>query len=307
MFRAEIEPVSTLAADVYTAARDYVSCLGRFRGIPPRDDAAANAMTTAEVVACAFLLREDHMMKLGAKGVDYLIDAQTHDGCWTDPASPDPWDVSSTAWAVSALLASGMRPSDNPVARACSWLRASVLPGGGLPTNRSHSTANTYATAYCIRALALAGDYAHVNRCIGFIRDSQNWDGGWGLAHGDPSEPTLTSHVLHGLVDAGRGGDTLVVPARDYLLSSQRSPGLWSAWFEPSPSVEGTAFCSYVLLRSMPSGLPNIAQSLSFIADRVRLGTAWRVGQCNHPWIAVSCMLLASQVLQTRADRNGRC
>lgn len=268
MLRAEIDRVSTLAIEDRRAAEEYLSQYAEPGGVPPSEGSTSSPLTTAEVVSCAFLLGRSRLLSLGAPGVEYLLESHTKSGCWTDTCSADPWDVSSTAWAVSAILASGTNDCARSVALACDWLRASVLPSGGLPTNRRNRWANTYATAYGLRALAEAGDYTAAARCTTFIEESQNGDGGWGLACGDLSEPTLTSHVVNGLQDACTGAN----------------------------SVEGTAFSSYVLFRSM--GIPqNIEHSFSFLAERVRCATAWQVRERNRPWITVSCMLLASAVL----------
>jgi hypothetical protein len=168
-----------------------------------------------------------------------------------------------------------------------------LLPEGGLPTNQSHDEPNTYATSYGLRALKNEPDA--VKKDIGkFLVSSQNLDGGWGLKKGDPSEPTLTAYVLHGLLDGGSPwGSEIIKRGIGFLLRARKKNGTWGSWLSEAESVEGTAFCLYILRRAGVVWEESDDLSLEYLSDRVMRGDAFKMNNVDQLWVAVSVLLAA--------------
>lgn len=262
---------------------------------PPSSGAFVNAMTTAEVVSMA---GECHMPLevLGcSRGFQYLLKSQRANGSWTDKNFKDPWDISSTAWAVHALRYCDLPEAKNARTRGIGWLVDSVLPTGGLPTNAGHNTPNTYATAYGLRGIQNEANLPK-RKVAEFLLVSQNTDGGWGLKKGDPSESTLTAYVLHGLLDGKLdwASDT-IQRGIDFLQRARTDDGIWGSWLSEKESVEGTAFCLYILRRyNVPINDLDI-KGLTYIKSRISRGDAFKIEDVDQMWVAVS-VILASNI-----------
>jgi squalene cyclase len=253
-------------------------------------------MTTAEVLSAVVETRafnEHHPFK---KTIEYLLNSQLPDGSWSDPNDENPWDVSSTAWVIWSLT----RLNDPSAKAACSnavqWLSSLSLPSGGFPTNARQSVANTYATAYGLRALSADDRWMPITKsCINYLGVTQNSDGGWGLYAGDDSDPTLTAYSLHGLIDSGIGSaDNIVARGVRYLLSSKNDNGSWRSWLGESESVEGAAFSLYILSKAGKALPIDSAKTVEYVSKRIAEGSAWQIDGVNQIWVAVSCLLMAS-------------
>jgi len=271
---------------------------------PPVEGAIPNAMTTAEVVSALLeVTPENKSGEIVTNAINHLKKWQSEEGYWTDPNDADPWDVSSTSWSIWALVSSGMGVYSREIECAKNWLEKTIMPDGGLPTNSRGERSNTYATSYTLRAFNKINAKEPANKCLRFISSVQNKDGGWGLWPQGPSEATLTSYVLHGLLDGGIDINSRLFRSGIYwLISDRKENGTWGSWLDEEHSVEGTAFSLYILNRSGYLGKVNVALSLKFLMDRLDDGSIWRINGKNQIWVAVS-VLLASNSILSRVGR----
>lgn len=261
-------------------------------------------MTTAEVLSAIYETKSLALAPLSTALGTWLLDDQEKDGRWTDRNEGEAWDTSATAWSVWALSSWNARASAPALRKAVRWLEESALPSGGLPTNRDWTTPNTYASAYGLRALRATSRTAVAAACTEFLNRAQNPDGGWGLVAGEKSEPTLTSYVLHCLLDAGRTAATPALEAGMAFLERARdSESTWSSWLEESASVEGTAFATYVLVRARRESGFSLKDAIGFLGRSVASGTSWRIHDVDHVWVAVSALLAVNETL-TRLGEN---
>jgi len=95
--------------------------------------------------------------------VDYIRAAQTPDGSWSwngEPAAGT-GDTNSTALAVEALIAAGVPPSDEAIAKALDYYRAQQNEDGGFPYQKPSpygTDTDANSSAYSIQALIAAGE-----------------------------------------------------------------------------------------------------------------------------------------------------
>jgi hypothetical protein len=151
--------VQELCRDLELCHDRVIAYLRQFEltgAVPPTESRAPTAMTTAEVLSAIQETKAEELARLKQAALSRVVEWQREDGSWTDPNSNNPWDTSSTAWAARALLREPDPRARLAAERGLAWLANSALPSGGLPTNRNCATANTYATAYTLRALAAA-------------------------------------------------------------------------------------------------------------------------------------------------------
>nr|WP_163017123.1 prenyltransferase/squalene oxidase repeat-containing protein [Streptomyces chartreusis] len=255
--------------------------------------ASENAMTTAEVLSAALEAKSTKLLDRKDQLVDWLLAAQQTDGHWTDPNSPDPWDVSSTAWAAWALMKSSPYMARNEIDKACNWLEESTFSDGGLPTHRGATRPNTYAASYSLRTLSQRGSPT-LGKIHRYLTRTQNSDGGWGLYQGEPSEATLTDYVLHGLLDAGTTSDEedhSLSKGLRWVSSRVRPNDAWGSWLEDGDSVEGTAFSIYILRRGNSITQNTLLAAMRFLSRRVKEQTAWSIDGKDQVWVAVSSLL----------------
>lgn len=277
---------------IYDAALRFLGAHVAEGGFPPEEQAAPNAMTTAEVLSALHDVDDGWLADILPASTKALLRSQQVDGSWTDPNSDDPWDVSNTAWAIWALLKTHHDDTSRPCAAALSWMANLILPRGGLPTNAHHAAPNTYATAYAHRAFHLAGWSDATLGCMRFLSDSQNRDGGWGLYDGAASEATLTEYVLHGLLDGGIDSqEDTVARGIQWLVSDRAADGTWGSWLDEQTSVEGTAFGLYVLAKAGLRFADAEARGIDYISRRVEDGRPWVIGDKAQLWVAVSGLL----------------
>ena len=169
---------------------------------------------TAEVLGVLARLRgrtgtlEAKRQEAQARGIDWLLGMQNPDGGWAafdrccdkelltlipfadhnamiDPSTPD---VSSGV--VSALLASGLRPADEPLVRAAEYLLGQQEAEGPWPgrwgANRIYGTWRSLTALgdLALASAALGGGSEHIagacRRGRRWLLRAQNEDGGWG-------------------------------------------------------------------------------------------------------------------------------
>lgn len=290
---------------IYDAALRFLGTHVAEEGFPPEEEAAPNAMTTAEVLSALYEVGDGWLKEILPASTKALLRSQQVGGSWTDQNSDDPWDVSGTAWAIWALLKTHEGDASRPCAAALSWMANLILPRGGLPTNAHHDVANTYATAYAHRAFHVAGWSDATLSCRRFLFHSQNLDGGWGLYEGTASEATLTEYVLHGLLDGGvQPREDTVARGIQWLVSDRAADGTWGSWLDEQTSVEGTAFGLYVLAKAGLRFSDAEARGIDYISRRVESGRPWVIGDKAQLWVAVSG-LLSVWACATAFDHDG--
>ena len=272
---------------------------------PPEEGFIPNPMTTAEVVSV--LIETNYWNidnKIITKAVNHLKKWQCKEGFWTDPNEIEqPWDVSSTSWAIWALATSGISINSSEIKRARKWLEIHFLPDGGLPTNTRGEKSNTYATSYALRAFNKVNDRIHAEKCIKFISSVQNKNGGWGLFSNEQSEATLTSYVLHGLLDGGVDiNSKLFQLGVGWLIKDRKYNGIWTSWLGEEFSVEGTAFSLYIISRIGYVVNIDIRPSLKFLINKLKDGSIWSINGKNKIWVTIS-VLLASKSILSQLDR----
>ena len=283
---------------IYSSASEYIRSQYANDSFPPSEGAIPNPMTTAEVLSAVVetgAFNEHHPLK---KAIGYLLNSQLRDGSWSDPNDDNPWDVSSTAWVIWSLTSL----NDPSVKTACSngvqWLSGLTLPSGGFPTNARQTVANTYATAYALRALSADDRWVPITKsCVNYLGATQNPDGGWGLYAREDSDPTLTAYSLHGLIDSGiNSEDHTVARGVKYLLNTKNDNGSWRSWLGESESVEGAAFSLYILSKANKALPTDSVKTIEYVSKRVAEGSAWQIDGVNQIWVAVSCLLMASAI-----------
>ena len=118
---------------------DFLASNAEGGAFAPSKNALPNPMTTAEVVSAGYECGI-HSEGWCQSSVDYLLKSQRADGSWTDQNSGDPWDVSSTAWALYALQKVLSPLAFEACKRGTGWLRSAVLSMGGC--QRTYSILN---------------------------------------------------------------------------------------------------------------------------------------------------------------------
>ncbi|MFF7265491.1 prenyltransferase/squalene oxidase repeat-containing protein [Streptomyces sp. NPDC008159] len=124
----------------------------------------------------------------------------------TDPKFDGVWRQSLTLVALDAV---GEKPG---AGAAVDWLLGQQCANGAFPAYRPDPTAqcdaktavDTNSTAAAVQALAAVGGHdAQAERAVGWLKDNQNDDGGWGFTAGGPSDANSTSVVIGALAAVG--------------------------------------------------------------------------------------------------------
>ncbi|MDG5804344.1 prenyltransferase/squalene oxidase repeat-containing protein [Streptomyces ossamyceticus] len=124
----------------------------------------------------------------------------------TDPKFDGVWRQSLTLVALDAV-------GEKPGAGAVDWLLGQQCANGAFAAYRPDPTAqcdaktavDTNSTAAAAQALAAVGGHdAQAERAVGWLKDHQNDDGGWGFTAGGPSDANSTSVVIGALAAAGK-------------------------------------------------------------------------------------------------------
>lgn len=143
------------------------------------------------------------------------------------------YDVSTTTWALLALVAAGQSPDGDFVPATRAWLTAAQNEDGGWGIQTGSNSA-VDQTAAAVQALVAAGTSPSnpaVQRALGFLDAAQRSDGGFGYALSDVrSNAESTAWTVQAIIAAGekptdarwvKGGRQPL----SYLRSLQRANG----------------------------------------------------------------------------------
>jgi hypothetical protein len=130
---------------------------------------------------------------LPGRAVTYLRANQCVGGgyAWKEGCAATP-DVDTTSAVMSALLASGLPPSDSTISRARTFVRSAQNPDGGFPLEDGKTT-NANSTGLALSAIAALGENATGWRTstggdpISALSKLQGSDGGFRYQSSDPS------------------------------------------------------------------------------------------------------------------------
>ncbi|MER6162378.1 prenyltransferase/squalene oxidase repeat-containing protein [Streptomyces sp. NPDC001868] len=115
-------------------------------------------------------------------------------------------------WRQSLALLALDTVGEKPGAGAVEWLVGQQCASGAFAAYRADATAkcdaktavDTNSTAAAVQALAAVGGRdAEAGRAVGWLKDNQNKDGGWGYTAGGPSDANSTSVVIGALTAVG--------------------------------------------------------------------------------------------------------
>ncbi|MES4909338.1 MULTISPECIES: prenyltransferase/squalene oxidase repeat-containing protein [unclassified Streptomyces] len=116
-------------------------------------------------------------------------------------------------WRQSLALLAQDAVGVTPARSAIDWLAGQQCADGGFAAYRADASAAcdpkkgefTDATAAAVQALAaVGGRSASVEKGIGWLKEHQNDDGGWGLNPGSPSDANSTSAAVGAFAAAGQ-------------------------------------------------------------------------------------------------------
>lgn len=116
-------------------------------------------------------------------------------------------------WRQSLALLAQDAVGVTPARSAIDWLAGQQCEDGGFAAYRADASAAcdpkkgefTDATAAAVQALAaVGGRSAAVEKGVGWLKENQNDDGGWGLNPGSPSDANSTSAAVGAFAAAGQ-------------------------------------------------------------------------------------------------------
>lgn len=116
-------------------------------------------------------------------------------------------------WRQSLALLAQDAVGVTPARSAIDWLAGQQCEDGGFAAYRADATAAcdpkkgefTDATAAAVQALAaVGGRSAAVEKGVGWLKENQNDDGGWGMNPGSPSDANSTSAAVGAFAAAGQ-------------------------------------------------------------------------------------------------------
>jgi len=150
------------------------------------------------------------------------------------------------AWSCMALLQSGLTPDHPCVERCLQWIRDQRHEEGGW----AHSPGGkptTYPTFLAVYALLMATRRGapelyknHASHGVVWLVSSQNQDGGWGFAPGEPSNACSTSYAVIALREfRGHSNQRSTNSAVDFICSRQRETGAWDDDIEKKTPSNG--------------------------------------------------------------------
>lgn len=288
---------------------DFLRATARPDGSWPIDADLSVWLTSLSVLALA---RAGRLSAVDARATrDWLLERQHRAAHPYTDAPPGGWawthrpggvpDADDTAAALLALCAlelacgapGGAGPARRAAARGVRWLLALQNRDGGWPTfcrgwgRLPFDRSAPDLTAHALRALhrwrradspALRRARAAAQR---YLRRVQRADGAWvPLWFGNQSAPAQenpvigTARVLAAYADLGHRGAAEARRGVAFLLSAQRSDGLWGGAPEATPSVEETALALDGLLpwADDPPVARACCRAAAALADRVQCG-----------------------------------
>jgi squalene-hopene/tetraprenyl-beta-curcumene cyclase len=175
---------------------------------------------------------------------------------WADlEANLDPPTADLTGRMLELMGHYGI-PKEHPAARAGIRFLKRVQEPDGCWWGR-WGVNYIYGTWSVLCGLAAIGEdmgQAYVRKAVRWLKDHQNWDGGWGetcdtyrrpeLRGTGPSTPSQTAWALMALMAAGEVNSPEVERGIKYLLAQQEEDGSW-----PEPYFTGTGFPKYFMIR----------------------------------------------------------
>lgn len=116
-----------------------------------------------------------------------------------------------------------------------------------------------YGTWSVLIALETAGvdpDHPSIRRAVGWLKEKQRKDGGWGESNDSYTDPACrgqalrstsfqTAWAVHGLIASGEGGSDAVKRGVDFLLKHQGPDDLWSDPEYTSPGFPRVFYLKY--------------------------------------------------------------
>ncbi|MFI1763032.1 prenyltransferase/squalene oxidase repeat-containing protein [Streptomyces sp. NPDC020800] len=131
----------------------------------------------------------------------------------TDPTYDGVWRQSFALLAQHTL-------GERPASSAVDWLVGQQCDEGGFPAFRADpakpclgkggAQPDIDSTAVAVQALhALGGHDSEVHKAVTWLKTTQNKDGGWGYAPGQPTDANHTADVIGALTAAGENAEGL--------------------------------------------------------------------------------------------------
>jgi len=170
-----------------------------------------------------------------------LISGQNADGGWGAAWLPPTGGstVSSTDFALTALLCAGYSESNSNLKRGIEYLLANSLQG------HWESVGKTAMSSIILKKTSYSDQL--LNTAIEWLVQNQNDDGGWGRKKGEVSNVTTTAMTMVALHESGKGEISLARGAA-WLMAAQNADGGWSNLAGvPSSTTAGTAQAVWAL------------------------------------------------------------
>jgi len=118
--------------------------------------------------------------EIGEASLDFLKKTQQDDGSWKAYWWYD-YEY-ATALAAEALATSGYQRNYQQVKLAIEWAAERISPSGAV-YSRQYANNSAFATAWCVRILALSNEQHHIgtplHKAVRWLLDSQKSDGAW--------------------------------------------------------------------------------------------------------------------------------
>lgn len=207
------------------------------------------------------------------RGIDWVLGMQSRNGGWGAfdvnndkqilnripwadlEANLDPPTADLTGRVLEFMGHYGFGP-EHPAARAGIRFLKRVQEPDGCWWGR-WGVNYIYGTWCVLCGLAAIGEdmtQPYVRKAVRWLKETQNWDGGWGetcdtyrrpeLRGSGPSTPSQTAWALMGLMAAGEARSQEVARGIQYLLAQQEDDGTW-----PEEYFTGTGFPKYFMIR----------------------------------------------------------
>ena len=257
-------------------------------------DQSGDPLTTAQVIVLSIEVPEVKQL-LGSrfkKAVRYLCDSQLADGHWIRPG--DDWHTSITGWCMFAIAQAQIEAAKT-IERGKAWLAARQSAEGGFDQSEVVLMPNSYSTCYACAGLYFAGGNTKVvQQGVNWLARQQSATGGFSDSYAVQStaEPSLTAYVAHALGPIGWSTtEDIISKCRSFISTMQRPTGAWSAWYEDTDSVEGTAACLRVLAMDAEKFGPQIRAGVSYLKEVLERDDV-------ENWIVLSLAYLIPGVLR---------
>ncbi len=230
------------------------------------DGVTPDTLVTSQIISLLYYLDVSGQFSREIRAaICYLYGVQLPSGSWTgNTAQPE---TLVTAWAICALLKSGLEITSDVLQKAWIWMMNRQKDDGAFVQASSIIRSNIYVQGYVMRTLALVDFSYQTNKEKGlkWLQQVQHASGGFGLYPNTEPDAAITAYVLHGInrypvYNQGNLGQK----ARLYLLGSQRPDGSWMSTYPLVNSMEATAMVLFVLRLAGVSGEP-ITKGFAFL------------------------------------------